>query len=60
MADPETGTIWAGGGDGWRGPAVWRSTDRGRAFEKLTDGLAYLLPYRVVPLMVATGDFQYR
>ncbi|HRY24260.1 MAG TPA: exo-alpha-sialidase, partial [Geminicoccaceae bacterium] len=41
VADPETGTIWAGGGDAWRGAAVWRSTDQGATFEKFTDGLAY-------------------
>ena len=41
VADPRTGTIWAGGGDAWRGPAVWRSTDHGRRFERFDDGLAY-------------------
>lgn len=41
MADPATGTIWAGGGDGWRGAAVWRSTDQGATFQKFSDGLGY-------------------
>ncbi len=41
IADPETGTIWAGGGDAWRGPAIWRSTDQGQSFQHFNDGLAY-------------------
>jgi hypothetical protein len=28
--DPDTGTIWAGGGGDWHGAGVWRSTDGGR------------------------------
>ena len=28
-ADPETGTIWAGGGDTWSGAAIWRTDDHG-------------------------------
>ncbi|MFP3435285.1 glycosyl hydrolase, partial [Paraburkholderia sp. SIMBA_061] len=27
VADRETGTIYAGGGNEWFGPAVWRSED---------------------------------
>jgi len=27
--DPETGTIWAGGGSDWNGAGIWRSTDGG-------------------------------
>jgi hypothetical protein len=27
IADPETGTIYGGGGNEWFGPAVWRSTE---------------------------------
>ncbi len=41
IADPATGTLWAGGGDGWVGPAVWRSTDRGQSWQRFDQGLAY-------------------
>lgn len=40
IADAETGTLWAGGGDGWFGPAVWRSTDQGRSWTRFDRGLA--------------------
>jgi photosystem II stability/assembly factor-like uncharacterized protein len=30
IGDPETGTIWAGGGGDWHGAGVWRSGDGGR------------------------------
>ncbi|OWU83328.1 glycoside hydrolase [Oceanicola sp. 22II-s10i] len=38
--DPETGTIWAGGGGDWSGAGVWRSSDGGATWEvaKLTKG----------------------
>ncbi|OJY28236.1 MAG: glycoside hydrolase [Rhodobacterales bacterium 65-51] len=29
IGDPETGTIWAGGGGDWHGAGVWRSDDGG-------------------------------
>jgi photosystem II stability/assembly factor-like uncharacterized protein len=40
VADPATGTIWAGGGGDWHGAGVWRSTDHGAtwALTKLTGG----------------------
>ncbi len=41
VADPATGTLWAGGGDGWVGPAVWRSTDHGASWTRFDEGLAY-------------------
>jgi photosystem II stability/assembly factor-like uncharacterized protein len=41
IADPATGTLYAGGGDGWVGPAVWRSTDRGQSWTRFDQGLAY-------------------
>jgi len=41
IADPVTGTLWAGGGDGWTGPAVWRSTDHGGSWQRFDQGLAY-------------------
>lgn len=33
VGDPETGTIWAGGGDDWNGAGVWRSEDGGASWE---------------------------
>jgi photosystem II stability/assembly factor-like uncharacterized protein len=41
VADPETGTIYAGGGNEWFGPAVWTSEDRGESWSHSSDGLAY-------------------
>ena len=40
VADPVTGTMWAGGGNDWTGAGVWRSTDGGEtwALTKLTTG----------------------
>ncbi len=31
-SDPETGTIWAGGGSDWNGAGVWRSDDGGKTW----------------------------
>jgi photosystem II stability/assembly factor-like uncharacterized protein len=39
--DPETGTIYGGGGNAWFGPAVWKSTDLGRSWTHSSAGLAY-------------------
>ncbi|MCT8159655.1 WD40/YVTN/BNR-like repeat-containing protein [Pseudoruegeria sp. SHC-113] len=38
--DPETGTIWAGGGGDWFGAGVWRSTDNGETWSlsRMTSG----------------------
>ncbi len=38
--DPETGTLWAGGGGEWFGAGVWRSTDGGATWtlSKLSGG----------------------
>jgi photosystem II stability/assembly factor-like uncharacterized protein len=41
IADPATGTIYAGGGNEWFGPAVWKSTDLGESWRHSSDGLAY-------------------
>jgi photosystem II stability/assembly factor-like uncharacterized protein len=41
VGDPETGTIYAGGGNEWFGPAVWKSTDFGRNWTHSSAGLAY-------------------
>lgn len=40
IGDPETGTIWAGGGGDWHGAGVWRSDDGGAswALTRLTRG----------------------
>ena len=40
VADPVTGTMWAGGGNDWTGAGVWRSTDGGATWSltKLTTG----------------------
>lgn len=41
VGDPATATIWAGGGNEWFGPAVWRSGDLGESWSHSSDGLAY-------------------
>jgi hypothetical protein len=41
VADPASGTIYAGGGDAWFGPAVWKSTDLGASWTHSSEGLAY-------------------
>ena len=41
IADPATGTIYAGGGNEWFGPAVWKSTDLGATWTHSSNGLAY-------------------
>lgn len=40
VADPATGTMWAGGGGEWSGAGIWRSTDTGHTWTltKLTSG----------------------
>src|SRR4029453_7795559 len=41
IADPNTGTIHAGGGNEWFGPAVWTSADLGATWTHSSEGLAY-------------------
>ena len=41
IADPATGTIYAGGLNEWFGPAVWKSTDGGESWSHSSAGLAY-------------------
>jgi photosystem II stability/assembly factor-like uncharacterized protein len=41
VGDPATGTIYAGGGNEWFGPAVWKSTDLGESWTHSSEGLAY-------------------
>ena len=40
IGDPETGTLWAGGGGDWNGAGVWRSEDGGATWTvaRLTKG----------------------
>lgn len=41
VADPATGVIYAGGGNEWFGPAVWKSADLGESWTHSSAGLAY-------------------
>lgn len=41
VADPANGTIYAGGGNEWFGPAVWKSADFGVTWTHSSAGLAY-------------------
>ena len=41
IADPASGTLYAGGGNEWFGPAVWKSTDCGASWTHSSQGLAY-------------------
>lgn len=40
IGDPDSGTLWAGGGGEWNGAGVWRSSDGGETWEvtRLTRG----------------------
>jgi hypothetical protein len=40
IGDPQTGTLWAGGGGDWHGAGVWRSDDGGASWQltRLTRG----------------------
>lgn len=40
-ADPATGTIYAGGGNEWFGPAVWRTKDLGATWTHSSAGMSY-------------------
>ena len=41
VADPASGTIYAGGGNEWFGPAVWKSADLGASWTHSSSGLQY-------------------
>ncbi len=41
IADPSSGIIYAGGGNEWFGPAVWKSTDLGQSWTHSSQGLSY-------------------
>lgn len=40
-ADPSDGAIYAGGGNEWYGPAVWKSLDAGASWTHSSAGLSY-------------------
>jgi len=41
VGHPDTGAIYAAGGNGWFGPAVWKSDDQGDTWSHSSEGLAY-------------------
>jgi hypothetical protein len=41
IGDAKTGTIYAGGGNAWFGPAIWKSSDLGAKWTHSSEGLAY-------------------
>jgi hypothetical protein len=41
IACPRTGAIYAGGGNAWFGPAVWKTTDLGESWTHSGQGLGY-------------------
>jgi len=41
IADAASGAIYAGGGNEWFGPAVWKSSDLGKSWSHSSEGLAY-------------------
>jgi photosystem II stability/assembly factor-like uncharacterized protein len=41
VGDPATGTIYAGAGNEWFGPAVWKSDDLGATWTHSSEGLSY-------------------
>ncbi len=50
IGDPTSGAIYAGGGNGWVGHDVWKSTDLGATWTKSGEGLAYEEKEGVEPL----------
>jgi photosystem II stability/assembly factor-like uncharacterized protein len=62
VADPQTRTIYAGGGNEWFGPAVWKSTDLGATWTHSSQGLAYdegETPIKTVWSLAAAGQRLY-
>ncbi len=41
VGDPDTGAIYAGGGNEWFGPAVWKTDDLGECWDHSSEGLLY-------------------
>ncbi|UOK72371.1 WD40/YVTN/BNR-like repeat-containing protein [Ancylobacter polymorphus] len=59
VADPASGTLYAGGGNEWFGPAVWKSTDFGVSWTHSSQGLAYEAgqdPVKSVWSLAVAGD----
>ncbi|WP_371348185.1 WD40/YVTN/BNR-like repeat-containing protein [Ancylobacter sp. IITR112] len=59
VADPASGTLYAGGGNEWFGPAVWKSTDLGASWTHSSQGLAYEggeAPVKAVWSLAVAGD----
>jgi hypothetical protein len=62
IADPESATIYAGGGNEWFGPAVWKSADLGATWTHSSEGLAYQAgeqPIKSVWSLAAAGGALY-
>lgn len=62
VGDAATGTIWAGGGNEWFGPAVWKTTDFGATWSHSSEGLAYAggeTPIKAVWSLAQAGDKLY-
>lgn len=62
IGDAATGTIYAGGGNEWFGPAVWKSTDCGASWTHSSAGLAYAsgeVPIKSVWSLAVASDCLY-
>ena len=62
VGDPQTGTIYAAGGNEWFGPAVWKSTDGGETWTHSGAGIAYegeAEPVKAVWSLARRGDRLY-
>jgi photosystem II stability/assembly factor-like uncharacterized protein len=62
VGDPASGVVYAGGGNEWFGPAVWKSTDRGATWTHSSNGLAYTegeTPIKAVWSLAKAGDKLY-
>jgi len=62
IGDPKTGAIYAGGGNEWFGPAVWKSTDLGKTWTHSSEGLRYeegKEPVKAVWSLMAAEDALY-
>jgi photosystem II stability/assembly factor-like uncharacterized protein len=61
IVDRQTGTIYCGGGNRWRGPAVWKTTDLGETWTQSSDGLSYGSdePIRAVWSLARNGSVLY-
>lgn len=60
--DPNTGAIFAGGGNAWYGPAVWKSNDLGQTWTHSSEGITYGEggePITTVWLVKPAGDVIY-